>query len=374
MKKLQSYLCPIVFCVFIFVMAVLLLFQPEREYSQREKRYLATAPEWSVEGILDGSAQTDLEAWTADQFPGRDAFMGINTYWTFASGRNALQDVYLCQEDYLINAPVTLNLSTFETNLTRFNGFAASCGVPASMVLVPSAGWLKEDLLPAGHLEYHDDLLFERAGELLTDVTFYDFRQALLAADEVGQVCYRTDHHLTAFGNYTLYDAWMTAKGESALDAADYAIEEVGGFRGTTWSGSGYWLTPAESVELWDSGAEVSVTITDGGKEPIYADSLFFRDHLEELDLYPVYLDGNHCEVGIVNEDAPERTLLIIKDSYAHCFAPFLTEHYETIYLLDLRYYRGEVSTFIEENGVDEVLFFYGAETLLTDTNSAWLR
>lgn len=356
------------------MMAGLLIFGSEEHYSQREKRYLANTPDLSVENILDGTAQTQLEDWTADQFPGRDTYVGINTYWTLASGRNALQDIYLCEDGYLINASTDLNLETFEKNIGQFNAFAANCDVPVSMILVPSTGWLKEDLLPAGHLEYQDDLLFKRAGDLLMDVTLYDFRQALLEGDEKTAVCYRTDHHLTAYGSYILYKEWMAAKGEPVREVSGYTVEEVDGFRGTTWSGSGYWLTDGEFVELWDNGAEVSVTITDSGADPVYADSVFFREHLEELDMYPVYLDGNHTQVEIVNEQAPEGTLLIIKDSYAHSFAPFLTENYRTIYLLDLRYYRGEVSTFIAEHDVDEVLFLYGAETLLTDTNSAWLR
>ena len=145
------------------------------------------------------------------------------------------------------------------------------------------------------------------------------------------------------------------------------------GFYGTTWSGSGYFLSPPDTVELWDSGLTPTVTITDGGKDPAVSDSFFFLDHLQELDKYPVYLDGNHTLTKIENPDAPDGTLLVIKDSYAHAVAPFLAEHYSTVYLLDLRFYRGSVTDFVQEQGVDELLFLYGASTLLTDTNSAWL-
>ena len=41
----------------------------------------------------------------------------------------------------------------------------------------------------------------------------------------------------------------------------------------------------------------------------------------------------------------------MIKDSYANCFIPFLTEHYETIYVLDLRYYRAPLFSLLEEYG-----------------------
>ena len=42
------------------------------------------------------------------------------------------------------------------------------------------------------------------------------------------------------------------------------------------------------------------------------------------------------------------KSLFVIKDSYANCLIPFLTEHYETIYVLDLRYYKGSLFSMLE--------------------------
>ena len=84
-----------------------------------------------------------------------------------------------------------------------------------------------------------------------------------------GRSFYRTDHHLTAYGAYTLYAAWREAQGRTARPAEDYTVTAYPGFCGTTWSGSGYFLTPPDTVELWDSGLTPTVTITDGGKDPV---------------------------------------------------------------------------------------------------------
>ena len=59
------------------------------------------------------------------------------------------------------------------------------------------------------------------------------------------------------------------------------------------------------------------VTISDAGVDPVVQDSLFFREHLEEDDKYPVFLDGNHGLVKIENQSAPKGSLLIVKDSFA---------------------------------------------------------
>lgn len=373
MKKLQNWPCVAVFTVFCLTMTVLLLGAPGRDYSENEKRHLAKSPEFSLSAFLDGSLQKGLEDWTADQFPFRDNYVGLNAYWTLASGRNAVQDIYYCKNGYLINAPKTEKNGTFENNLTQLNNFAADCDIPAEMILIPSTGHLKEDLLPDGHLPYQDDMLFAKAKETLINVTFYDFREELKAADTPEQnICYRTDHHLTVWGNQALYRAYLDAH-----DAYPWAqtFTPTPGFYGTTWSGSGYWGVNPDDIYTWDSHAEVTVTITDSGQEPVVSDSVFFPAHLAEMDKYPVYLDGNHTLVKIENPGAADdTTLLIVKDSYAHCFTAMLAENYQTIYMIDLRYYRDSVSDFIETNGVDRLLYFYGVDTLLTDTNSAWLR
>ncbi len=373
MKRWTQWLCPAVFVVAIFAGAAALLLQPKKTYSEREKRYLAELPTLTWATLEDGTAQTQWEKWLGDHFPARDVFVGLNAYEKLLTGRNALEKIYFARDNYLINALTALDMELFTTSLQRFETFAQNTGLPASLVLVPSTGSMKESLLPMGHGPYPDDQLFETARETVTAMTACDLRQQLARADAAQPVFYHTDHHLTAYGAYTLYAAWREAQGLSARPQSDYTVTSYDGFYGTTWSGSGYFLTPPDTVELWDSGLTPTVTITDGGKDPVVSDSFFFLDHLQELDKYPVYLDGNHTLTKLENPDAPDGTLLVIKDSYAHAVAPFLAEHYSTVYLLDLRFYRGSVTDFVQEQGVDELLFLYGASTLLTDTNSAWL-
>lgn len=382
MKKSKSWLNIAIFGVFTLSMTGILLFSQDRDSSENEKRYLAQRPELSLTAFLSGMFQSDLDSWTEDQFPLRDAYVGLNAYWTLASGRNAVQDIYYCKDGYLINAPKTQDLSTFQTNLNNFNTFSGQINIPSELILVPSTGYLKEDLLPKGHLPYLDDDAFQAAEATLSNVKFYDFRENLLSPStgnpdfsfypdgETPPVCYRTDHHLTAAGNAVLYRAYLQAKG---MVPVEHVFSSHDGFYGTTWSGSGYWGTEADTIETWDEPKNITVTVTDREKDPVVHDSIFFPAHLEETDKYPVYLDGNHTLVKIENPDAPEGTLLILKDSYAHCFTAFLAEHYRTIYMIDLRYYRDSVSDFIEANDIDQLLYFYGVDTLLTDTNSAWL-
>lgn len=374
MKKLYHFLPALVFLVFLAAMALLLLLSPVREYSENEKRYLAGRPEVSAENILSGEAQKELEKFTADQIPGRDFFVGVNAYWNLATGRNAAQDIYYCDEGYLINAPKQADEKIFTDNLTRFDQFAEKLGVPADLVMVPTTGYLMEEVLPAFHKEYQDDALYDLASTLLENIRLVDVRDALKQGKDGGQICYRTDHHLTSYGNYLLYEAYQKTNNATYLSRDAYEVTSYDGFYGTDWSGSGYWLVDPDTVEVWDAGLAPTVTLIDGGAEPKVSNDLFYLSHLENLDKYPIFLDGNHAMVTIHNPDAQGGNLLVIRDSYAHCLSTFLAADYQNIYLVDLRYYRQSVSEFVAEHPVDRVLYLYGMDNLITDTNSAWLQ
>ncbi|MDE5916693.1 MAG: hypothetical protein K2G62_01030, partial [Oscillospiraceae bacterium] len=63
------------------------------------------------------------------------------------------------------------------------------------------------------------------------------------------------------------------------------------------------------------------------------------------------------------------REILIIKDSYANSFVPFLIQHYSRISLIDPRYVKGSIEDFADPDDYDQVLFLYNASTFSLDKN-----
>ena len=95
-------------------------------------------------------------------------------------------------------------------------------------------------------------------------------------------------------------------------------------------------------------------------------DSLYEEKYLETKNKYGYFLDDNHpfirIETGARSPEAEGKKLFVIKDSYANCLIPFLTEHYETVYVLDLRYYRAPLFSLLEEYGAEgdmDILVLY---------------
>ena len=101
---------------------------------------------------------------------------------------------------------------------------------------------------------------------------------------------------------------------------------------------------------------------------------MFFYDHIDEDDKYPVFLDGNHALTEITNSNAKGGTLVMIKDSFSHCLAPFLAENYSKIIMVDMRYYKNSVSDLIKAENPEQVLVVYGIDNIATDTDIVWLK
>ncbi|MNZ83506.1 hypothetical protein D3C78_1022370 [compost metagenome] len=66
---------------------------------------------------------------------------------------------------------------------------------------------------------------------------------------------------------------------------------------------------------------------------------------------------------------ADQEKLLVIKDSYAHSFLPFLTQHVQDIHVIDIRYYNGSIHDYMEQNGIEDVLLLFNTSTFITERN-----
>ena len=164
----------------------------------------------------------------------------------------------------------------------------------------------------------------------------------------------------------------MEQLGREYLAEDAFMVESFDGFYGSNYSRSGLWLTKGEPVELWSSGG--SFTVTNGETDAVH-DDLFYRQRLEELDKYTVYLDGNHSLVRIENPAATGKgKLLVIRDSYANCLGTFLANSYESVVLVDLRYYKNPVSELLAAEEFTDVLITYSLGNFMTDTNLLFLR
>lgn len=124
----------------------------------------------------------------------------------------------------------------------------------------------------------------------------------------------------------------------------------------------------ADTVMIYDDGRNYRVEYDMSKK---YSSGLFVESRLEEKDKYMVYLDGNHAMTHIVQSGTERngRKLLVIKDSYAHTFVPFLAQDYDEVIMIDFRYSKMPVSSITTQFGITDVLVLYNATNFIEDQN-----
>ncbi len=359
MKK-RNVTAAILFCGFLFLIAAGYLL-PTTDFSEMEKRYLAEAPDFRWKAVISGDWSSQAEEYLTDHVPGRNLFVGINAYVELLAGRQKLKDVWL-EDGKLLEAPVALDETAVARNMRAINALADAVDQTVYLMVVPSAGWA------AGVEGYTDDVsleaIYAAAGEGICPIPVEKLYEGK------PELYYNTDHHWTSRGAYHGYVACAQAMGRDYRDEAEFSVAVTQGFRGSTYSRSALWLTPAETIELWQ-GSD-NLTVTNGETQGVHS-GIFYPERLEEADKYTVFLDGNHSIVRVQNPEK-EGKLLVIRDSYSNCLGGFLAESYGEVVLIDLRYYRQSVSQLITQEEFDDVLVCYSCANFLTDTNLMLLR
>ena len=239
--------------------------------------------------------------------------------------------------------------------------------VDAFFILVPNSVKVLEDKLPP-YAPAADELIYiNKVKESLDDnINFVDIYDTLYAnKDEY--IYYKTDHHWTTKGAYLAYEKLMENMGIEPHGEDYFHIKKVtDSFYGSLYSKSGFRNIDPDSIELYiPKKEEVSkVEFVEEGK---VSDSIYDMENLDKKDKYTVFLGGNHPLIKINTNINNGKKLLIIKDSYANSFIPFLTGHFSEIYVVDPRYYDKDLKILVDDNKIDNLLIMYNVKTFLND-------
>ncbi len=358
-----------VFLVFTAAILVVNLLKPAREYSSNENRNLAQRPEMSGTALTGGGFFQDFDSYYSDQFAGRDLWMSVRNLWGIVLGNRESNSVLFGQDGYLIQYPVTPNEEA-ETNLAAaMNTFASTYpDIPQTLILVPDAAAILENKLPANApVRDQNADIAEFENRLDDSIQKADAVATLQSASAEQQVYYRTDHHWTSDGAYSVFQQSADLLGLNSLPS--YTERTVtDSFQGTLSSKSGRY-SQKDSIEIYepeDSGISYYVKYPDTGTT---SRSIYVSEKLGEKDKYQVFFGGNHPLVEIRTTANNQRNLLVFKDSYANSFIQFLIPFYEKIILVDPRYYYDNIDTALTTYGITDILYLYSADTLLIDTN-----
>ena len=368
----------VLFGLLLFSLALIGVIQKDKSFSETEKRVLAAFPKMTFSAVTDGKWEADIEQYVQDQLPLRNAWVGLYAYFTHFAGQNGTDGVYAGKDHYILQTPTAENERNLSSNLKYLTDFADKVQIPAYLLVVPQTGYIFENKLPWRHAAYTDDAIMKTVIAKTADsITPVDIRALFSARAGDTQLYYRTDHHWTSDGAFLAANAFLQAAGKPQLSSEQFVPECVEGFRGTTYAKLGMWGEPADAMELWHiQNAKLDVEVSDLGKADVTrADDVFFREHLEKYDMYPVYLNGNHSFTHVVNDTVQDGVLLLLKDSFGNTIATELAAAFHEIWMVDMRYCRTQtVSEWIADKNVDTVLICYGMDSIVHDTNILFLK
>lgn len=370
MKKNYPIIAITLFVAVLFGIPVCFFLQEDQEFSESENRYLADKPSISVQNIRSGKFMKDTEQYINDQFPLKDFWISCKSDFMQLLGSKEINGVYLAKDHYLIEKwlPEEFDEGLLVENTKALTEFAQNHPEQKmSLMLVPTAGMILSDKLPKGAPMFNQENAYEIVSRNLHDISFVDLN-SLFGLHRAESLYYKTDHHWTTYGAFLAYCAWCEMNGQS-VDRDAFEIETVTEeFQGTLHSKVLGTHCAFDKIELYKRKNEAPYRVEyNFGKTQ--SDSVYDLERLSQKDKYQVFFGGNYPEITIKTAQANNRHLLVIKDSFANAFVPFLLNDYETIHIIDPRYYHRDIDEYICENGINECLFLYNIKNFCEDKN-----
>ena len=193
---------------------------------------------------------------------------------------------------------------------------------------------------------------------LSPDVTSIDAYSALEAhKDEY--IYFRTDHHWAPLGAYYAYTAFCETLGLDCRPLEEYEHKTKQGFVGSLFGYSG-------DVVLKDNPDEFNYFVPpDSYTTQYYAYDTFaskgsgalLHEYVEGGNCYSMFIgaDAVHCK--ITTEHKNGRKIAVFKESYGNAFIPYLVSNFEEIYVIDIRYFGKNAISYMQQQGVTDVLF-----------------
>lgn len=360
-----------IFIILLFLVMIINVIVPDQEESELENRALEQRPRFNLTTILSGDFMEQWEEYLSDQFAGRDTWRSLKVSLDRLGGARKENDIYIGKDGRLMEDIEVPDDGRLEANLTAIRDFAETYeDIPVTMMLVPDAACILNDSLPAFARVEDQRQMFSMAERKLGDTVNWVDTVSILNNHKSEKLYYKTDHHWTtqaAF--YVFQDAAETLgiEGDVSDDFVSYTVTDS--FNGVLAASSGVGLDEMEQIDIYaptGGDDDVVVNYVDEGRKTT---SLYDSSKLETRDKYGVFLGGNTSVVDIRTVSTSQKRLLVVKDSFADCFIPFLAPYYREIVVVDPRYYSGTMQDIMDSYRITDALILYSGNTFFTDNN-----
>lgn len=370
-RKVQEKLVGIIFILTLFLFLIINVIVPDREKSVQENRMLATKPKFRLSSLISGDYDEKFEAYMDDQFVGRDMWRKLKVTVDRIGGSRLENGVYIGTNGQLLEQIEVADKNHLAANIKAIKSFSESQSkIPVRMMLVPDAANVLNHSLPALAKPEDQTQMFSMVRKDLGDSVEWIDVSTELNKHKTEKIYYKTDHHWTTLGAFYAFQAAAPSlgiEGDLSGNYVSYAVSDS--FNGMLASKSGVNLGEKEQIDIYVPTEEDTDLIVDYVDEGKRSTSLYDSSKLKEKDQYTVFLGGNSSLLDIRTVSTSTKRLLLVKDSFANSFIPFLTPYYREIVVVDPRYYSGTINDLMDSYRISEVLFLYSGNTFFKDNN-----
>ena len=395
--------------VFFFVVGCLMWLRPE--VSESEKRTLKSFPEFTLESFLLGEWTNDVSLWFSDTYPMREGMIAANDKITslygiksdtYSEGGGVADEIDTSKgmdtdkidSDNIVIDKGEENDKNAGAGGEMMGGFYCvgdtayelyyfnKTNSEAYVQLINlTAKNLKgkvnvyDMIVPLGYeFALGSDVIKAEGASDCSDAIDYMYSGLSDGVKSV-DICtnmrrhkneylyFRTDHHWTTLGAYYAYEAFCQTKGIEATPLSSYQKLEFEGFLGTLYDktkNEKLGKNP-DTVEAYVPMGTNSIEVIDrSGKTNTYSvvnkatDSWYPKANSK----YNCFIAGDNPLSTIHNEKITNgSTIVVVKESFGNAFIPFLVDSYEYVYVVDYRYFDGNICDFAIEKKADDILF-----------------
>ena len=409
----QDKIRPVKLAVFFGTLAALCLigiFLPRPDESEIEKRKLTEFPRFTWGSFWDGSWFSGIDTWYADTYPLREALI---------AGNKAVQSLYGVRTEVIVGGEnqgeVIPDIGEGKGELPTLpqddpeqkeeepprDGNVNADGEMISGIFVSdnvgyglyyfvqkNADWyaaiLNEmDKRLDGRAQLYSLIAPINGGVLLSDARqqelhVSDQREAIryvysrmaediktvevfdaLRAHVEEYIYFHTDHHWTALGAYYAYTQYAAAAGLTPHTLEQFEKVEYPNFLGTYYSVSGITslgANPDTVIAYKPMGTnKMKMTMPNGEVYDWFVvnDVSTYGSSMK----YGTFAGGDQPYNVVENPEITDGSAcLVIKDSYGNALIPYLVDHYQYLYWVDFRHYKGSIYDLVEEKNIKDVL------------------
>lgn len=360
-----------IFIIVLFLVLIVNVIVPDKEKSELENRALESRPRFNLTTVLSGDFMEQWEKYLSDQFAGRNTWRRVKVGLDRMGGAKMENNIYIGKGGQLMENIEVPDEDQLDANMTAIQNFAQTYeDIPVTMMLVPDAACILTDRLPAFAEVEDQRQMFSMAERKLGDSVNWIDTVSILNKHKSEKLYYKTDHHWTTQGAfYVFQEAAQTfgIEGDVSDDFVSYTVTDS--FNGVLAASSGVGLDERELIDIYvptEGDDDVIVDYVDEGRKTT---SLYDSSKLDTRDKYGVFLGGNTSVIDIKTVSTSQKRLLIVKDSFADCFIPFLAPYYREIVVVDPRYYSGTMDEIMDTYRITDALILYSGNTFFTDNN-----